>query len=216
MQDLKCVFCEQYKNGCLVIGKRRIKDYILHETPNFLVFPSVGPLVEGHLLIVPKKHCYSIAGLPPDFYEELEALVKSVGQLLTKEYCKPIFFEHGTVSSLANGGTSIDHAHLHALPLNLGLTQILNKKFAKKEIVFLKELKKFFKDEKPYLFFQTPSGQRFCYEVQGRLESQYLRKIIAENIGRSRYWNWRYYPRTKCFLKTLKQLRSANFKKYDY
>ncbi|MGI5825971.1 MAG: HIT family protein [Patescibacteria group bacterium] len=204
--DSDCTFCIQFNRGYKIVGKRKIKNFILYQTPNFVVFSALGPLIEGHLLITPKKHCYSIAGLPPDTYEELESLVKNVGQLLAKEYCKPIFFEHGTVSRLSRGGTSIDHCHLHAVPVNLDLAEILDKKFKKKEVVSLQELKNNFDEQKPYLFYESLTGQRFCYELQEKLESQYLRKVISESIVRKKYWNWREYPRTECFLKTLRKL----------
>lgn len=208
-----CVFCQQDRKGYLTIGKRNIKNCILWETPNFLVWPSVGPLVEGHLLIVPKNHYLSMAELPEELCRELENLIADVRRLFNKKNGKVIFFEHGSAPEcLSKKANSIDHAHLHALPLDFDLSKVLREKFGSAEVTTIKELKTIFKGIKPYIYFESAEGRRFCYDISNECESQCVRKILAENIGRKRYWDWRVYPGTKVFLKTLQNLRCADFK----
>jgi diadenosine tetraphosphate (Ap4A) HIT family hydrolase len=52
-----CAFC-----------KRTEISYILKETPNFLLAADHAPLVEGHVLIIPKQHytCYGVVPNPLD------------------------------------------------------------------------------------------------------------------------------------------------------
>ena len=50
---------ESNKNDCAFCKRTEIS-YILKETPNFLLAADHAPLVEGHILIIPKQHfaCY--------------------------------------------------------------------------------------------------------------------------------------------------------------
>ena len=47
-------------------------DEPLFESPNFVVLPSLGALVEGWLLLVPKKHFICMGELPDSVANEMQ------------------------------------------------------------------------------------------------------------------------------------------------
>jgi diadenosine tetraphosphate (Ap4A) HIT family hydrolase len=84
--------------------------HILKETPRFLLAADHAPLVEGHILIIPKKH-YTCYGDVPDVLDaELFALKSEVQRFFTRFYAPPVFWEHGIFRQ------TVFHAHLHCFP----------------------------------------------------------------------------------------------------
>src|SRR5437870_13220641 len=77
---------------------------IIFETENFVVLPSIGQIVEGYLLIMPKRHANSMAVLDKHLLAELEIVYSKVRQMLSRSYSTPIFYEHGVgISKFGNG-----------------------------------------------------------------------------------------------------------------
>lgn len=94
-----CTFC-----------RRNDIAYVLKETSNFLVAADHAPLVEGHLLIIPKQHYACYGTVPPELDAELFALKREVQQFLDRFYAPIVFWEHGIFRQ------TVFHAHLHCFP----------------------------------------------------------------------------------------------------
>jgi diadenosine tetraphosphate (Ap4A) HIT family hydrolase len=97
--DPSCAFCNP---GELA--------YVLHETPHFRLAADHAPLVEGHLLIIPKAHYACYGEVPAALDEELFALKQLTRQFFTQFYDPPVFWEHGIFRQ------TVFHAHLHCFP----------------------------------------------------------------------------------------------------
>jgi diadenosine tetraphosphate (Ap4A) HIT family hydrolase len=95
----ECAFC-----------KRTEISYILKETPNFLLAADHAPLVEGHILIIPKRHYACYGEVPAALDAELCALKHDVQQFFTHSYAPVVFWEHGIFKQ------TVFHAHLHCFP----------------------------------------------------------------------------------------------------
>ncbi len=95
-----CTFCQQS-----VIAK-----YILKETPTFRIIADHAPLVEGHMLIVPKKHYACYGDVPAELDAELFALKCEIQQFFAQHYATAVFWEHGVFRQ------TVFHAHLHCFP----------------------------------------------------------------------------------------------------
>ena len=54
------------------------KERILYVTENFYVMASLGPIVEGYLLIVSKKHIPACANIPNEIFQEYLDLKEKV------------------------------------------------------------------------------------------------------------------------------------------
>ncbi len=199
---MDCQFCTELKtrkvlfNGEIIEGNR-----ILYETENFFVFPSLGQIVEGYLLIAPKKHYLSIAQIPEELYPELVKIQKKVEEILTRNYSKPLFFEHGPLSETEKGGCCITHAHLHCVPANVNVLDYLKKHFKYIKISSYSDLNK----QTPY-FFLEQSENKFLFSLNEIVPSQYIRQIIARGLNTPEKWNWKSYLGLSELKNTIKKL----------
>jgi len=81
------------------------------ENDDFLAFLDVMPLVEGHVLVIPKKETDYIFDLDEDHFTRLWAFAKSVVPAIEKAIpCRRI--------GIAVIGLEVPHAHIHLVPLN--------------------------------------------------------------------------------------------------
>lgn len=81
------------------------------ETENCLAFLDVSPLVEGHVLVIPKKEVDYIFDMEDDLFSELQLFSKKVAKAIKKVIpCKRI--------GVAVIGLEVPHAHIHLVPIN--------------------------------------------------------------------------------------------------
>lgn len=81
------------------------------ESETCLAFLDIMPLVEGHVLVVPKKEVDYLFDLPENEYRELWDFAKSIAPAIQKAIpCKRI--------GVAVIGLEVPHAHIHLVPLN--------------------------------------------------------------------------------------------------
>jgi len=181
---------------------------ILFQDDFFFVTPSLGPIVEGHLLICSKEHLPAMGYLDKEWGRKLRTIREKIEQIFLEVYGeKALMFEHGEIKGVCkSSGTCIDHLHLHILPLNISLREkIIQDGFGVQEIESLKELADYVKQKKPYLFVHDKNG-RYVSISRENIPSQYLRRITAEKIGEEQ-WGWREFPRKAIFEETLLRLR---------
>ena len=104
---MSCIFC--------TLDKSKRENTILEETTYFYVIPAVGSLVVGYVLILCKRHIYSMAELNNKEQKEYENLIekyRNIFKNINKKY--PIVFEHGSPNiENKTKANSIDHAHTH-------------------------------------------------------------------------------------------------------
>src|SRR5207253_2975641 len=175
---------------------------------NFIAVPSLGQLSEGHTLVVPRQHVYSMGALGTDLLAELDSACDEIRAALTSAYVQPIWFEHGCVSE-REGGCGIYHAHLHAVPVQreLIIPAQLRQQFDEQRITGFDELRASTAAGRPYLFYQGRDGDRYLYEV-GVLPSQFMRRLVADEIG-SANWDWRGVNVEPALLRCVKALETA-------
>jgi diadenosine tetraphosphate (Ap4A) HIT family hydrolase len=101
MFDLDCPFCQI----------NDITAYILHESEHFRIVADHAPLIEGHLLIIPKLHYACYGAVPATLDDELIALRKQVTHFFATYYISPAYWEHGVFRQ------TVFHAHLHCIPI---------------------------------------------------------------------------------------------------
>ncbi|HIH21919.1 MAG: hypothetical protein QT12_C0007G0025 [archaeon GW2011_AR21] len=186
----ECAFCKEFRTGVIELKDIVLKRKVLHESKHFVVFPSLGQITEGYLLIVPKKHHLSIASIPKTQFGELEKVVEKVKKVLAENYCSPIIFEHGCASETKRAGCCIDHAHLHAVPAKASIAGELARKFKSSKIKDYKSLA--LAKKKPY-FFVEEEGSKRLFQIPNAVPSQYIRKLLAFKIGEWLKWDWRVY-----------------------
>jgi len=102
---------EATRSDCTFCQRNSVATYILKETPTFRIVADHAPLLEGHLLIVPREHYNCYGDVPAQLDAELLALKREVQQFLAKFYAPVVFWEHGIFRQ------TVFHAHLHCFPL---------------------------------------------------------------------------------------------------
>ncbi|MGL4597981.1 MAG: HIT family protein [Bacteroidia bacterium] len=93
----------------IVVGE--IPAHKVAETTNCLAFLDVFPLVEGHVLVIPKKEVDHLFDLDEETYLELQLFARSVGKAVRNAIpCKRV--------GVAVIGLEVPHAHIHLVPMN--------------------------------------------------------------------------------------------------
>lgn len=110
MPQADCVFCK------IVAGQ--IPSAKVYEDDACVAFLDIGPLADGHLLIVPKEHYEWITDMSP---EAVAAVTRSVPHLAravmkaTGAAGFNVLQNNGTVS-----GQAVPHVHFHIIPRREG------------------------------------------------------------------------------------------------
>lgn len=180
----KCIICEIIKNP------KYLEDTIIYDNDFLIVKAAKGMVVQGHLLIIPKKHINGFAELSIKELNETKVLVEKISANM-KEYMNSnvILFEHGSLEK-GRHPQSIVHAHLHIIPYNL-----TKKNYEK--IIRECQLKKFEKYEeikkvmhKDYCFFKDQYGKMYLSDSIDFPRS-IIFKVIAEQEGIDNDYEWR-------------------------
>ena len=175
-----CPFCKLDTND--------ISNTIIEETNNFFILPSKGSLCEGYLLIVPKKHIFSMNELNDLEKNELFQLLKKYRENFYKIYNKyPIFFEHGSTSVNNNSSSSISHAHIHIVNHNFKKQEQLIKELNMQKVT-LNEFLKY--NNHSYISYITPQFN-FYITYNFKPISQQMRIFIANDLNLNNQYNWR-------------------------
>jgi len=93
------------------IINREIPGDIVAENDDYIAFLDINPLVEGHVLVVPKQETDYIFDLEDDLFSGLHLFAKKVAKALEKSVdCIRI--------GVAVVGLEVPHVHIHLVPLN--------------------------------------------------------------------------------------------------
>jgi diadenosine tetraphosphate (Ap4A) HIT family hydrolase len=204
-----CDYCDEFLGGfhntfrSLYGGA--IESRVLHKTQNFRVFPTIGQLVEGYLLIAPERHYAAIDEMPCELVEELADLCTSLEAIVSQMYGPTVWFEHG-VRGPVNGGCGIYHAHLHFMPFSRASEPLnaLQQQFSFQLFSDFQELTKQSVLLPSYLLYRNPDARLYLFDT-GPLPSQYMRKLLAESLS-DQNWDWRKAGREETLIMTMRRL----------
>jgi ATP adenylyltransferase len=112
-----CLFCRKR------IENRDRENLILHRGKYGFVMMNKFPYNNGHLMVVPNRHCPDFEALQDDEIEELFHLLKAATGVLKNTLC-PQGFNIGVNIGKA-GGAGEDHLHVHVVPRWAGDTNFM-------------------------------------------------------------------------------------------
>lgn len=93
------------------IVKGEVPSYKVAEDDKFLAFLDVQPIIEGHVLVIPKKEIDYIFDIEDQLLGEYMAFAKMVAKKMDKVFdCKKI--------GMTVVGLEVPHAHIHLMPIN--------------------------------------------------------------------------------------------------
>ena len=101
-----CIFCR--------IVRKDLPCSVVFEDEVILAFMDIGPLAEGHLLVIPKPHFENVSDLPADLMAAVAAHFPSLGRALmavTGATGFNILANEGAVA-----GQEVGHVHFHLIP----------------------------------------------------------------------------------------------------
>lgn len=183
----------------------------LYQTSNFCVLPSLGSLVAGWLLIVPKRHFICMGALSPGLRQELDDLKRRVGAVVRRRYGQVCVFEHGPSRPNHSIGCSVDHAHLHLVPITFDLVDAARSHMpvdAAWGAATLDDCCVAYAKGSDYLYIEQPMGSGLI-AVHSNFGSQVFRKAIAARLGRPGRFNWREYPEVDVVARTVSDFASS-------
>jgi len=205
-----CRFCDKFggkENIYQEINHPERADTILCRTKSFFVIPTLGQFVEGYLLIVPKEHFTCIGKIPRVNFLELIRLIDEVRKILHNIYGSAILMEHGPRTEYEKAGCCIDHAHLHVVPVgrDVDISGKILKHFVGRKIIELSDLIEQIEKHGSYLFFEDTKKNKWVFDAQ-IVPKQYLRRLLAVELGISDKWDWRNYPGLEEIDRTIRKL----------
>lgn len=181
MNEKPCPFCDQDE-----FASRTVL-----ETRGFIVTPTFGQVVEGYVLIIPKRHMACLGALNDEELSEYEDVHDRMRTAIRQAYgVDAIAFEHGVV------GQTVAHAHMHMVPppQGAGFLSRIVEDFPSFEITSsFRSLQNAYRLDGRYLAYEKPSLDMYLFRIpeEEKPRPQYLRLLFAEAAGRPERGNWR-------------------------
>lgn len=158
--------------------------YPLFETKDFRVICDGHPLIEGHILIIPKQHLSCIGEYPAELLEKFIKLDELVSDFVKKTYGSVSSFEHGKF------GQTVFHSHVHYMPYKGNALDIVPEgKHKITKINSIRDLKKYYEKDGGYLYF-TIGNDKWIVDPS-LVAPRFFRDRFARALGRSERGNWK-------------------------
>jgi histidine triad (HIT) family protein len=88
-----------------------IPSYKITENEKFFAFLDIYPLVQGHVLVVPKIEVDKIFDVPDEYLSEMLVFAKPIAKAIEKSFrCNRC--------GISVIGLEVAHAHMHLVPIN--------------------------------------------------------------------------------------------------
>lgn len=185
-------------------------EHLLLETDNFRVVADIHPLMEGHILIIPKEHLSCVGEFSPEIFVEFESLYKKFSLFLQTTYGKVSTFEHGKI------GQTVFHAHVHLLPYEGVLEDIVSKKNLLIPVTSIQDTQKYFQKYGQYLFVSIGLHSWMVDVALG--QPRFFRDRFAAALGAPERGDWKsMHQNIELMKKALAEIASlmAKWKSYD-
>jgi diadenosine tetraphosphate (Ap4A) HIT family hydrolase len=183
---------------------------VLAENAVGVVMPSLGALVPGHVLVMPKVHVRSFVSAPSDVQGKLEELTQLTRRALSSQLGLPVhMFEHGSSKHGTRVACSVEHAHRHLIPTTaaVGAPIAAAVNWAP---VGQRRLRDIVGDCE-YLHYQSADGESLAATAPlGGYESQLLRRLFATELRIPDAWNWRVHPQLENVRATIDLFATAH------
>jgi|CXWL01.1.fsa_nt_gi histidine triad (HIT) family protein len=105
-RDPECIFCK--------VVAAQMPAFVVHEDQTTIAFLDVGPLAEGHLLLVPREHHTRLSDMPAQLAADLGSQLPQLGRALMKVTSASSF--NVLCNEGADAGQVVRHVHFHLIP----------------------------------------------------------------------------------------------------
>jgi hypothetical protein len=207
---------EKPKEGCFLCDPEPWR--VVFSGRTVRVIAALGPLCEGYVIVSPKDHTHTSAQLVGECLWEFLCTASLVQTALRLQY-RPGYtaYEHGKTGACRvleeqdDFSTFCHHCHrvfvprpsdcLERLRANFGNMHVLSKP---EEITALADV--------PYVYYETSFGDsavtRVAFTDGGSLPSQFMRRILVDELKLERHYDWSIDPNYAGISATVAALRS--------
>ena len=197
-------------NDCLFC--RTPEERVIYRFKDYFLYVGLGPILSGHILIIPNRHIKSFTNLPPDHRSTFYNIKENIKTAFEKYFGACLMFEHGNHK---NGIGLHSHAHLHVIPTKLrDDIRCHIQTYNHSEILgdYKSENSEQLLDQE-YLFVDGVSDSieispRF-YTFQEWPRKYFVRYLVLKATHRSlRELDWEKYPKVNVMKKTIEITKS--------
>jgi diadenosine tetraphosphate (Ap4A) HIT family hydrolase len=186
--------------------------YKLETSDNFYIICDSHPLIEGHILIIPKQHLSCIGVYPSDIIEELQTLYQKTKYFLHDTYGSVSTFEHGIV------GQTVFHSHIQMFPYKGKIDTIIPE--GEQHITTIGniiDLQKVYAQDQQYMFVSIEEKNWIIDKDLGK--PGFFRIRFGKALGREERARWKEMDKNKVLMQQgdeyIKQLMDA-WKQYSF
>jgi|SRR5579883_3313012 len=176
---------------------RDLWDTPVFESRSFVALPTVGALVEGWLLVVPRTPALSYAGITAELFREFEMFLEEVALRVQSVYGPVSIFEHGPSRVASTVGCGVDYAHFHVVPTPCDLltgAQQIAPNVVWRKVSSVKNIRELKNSPNGYWFLQQMHGSSSSYIgscTDENAPSQLFRRVIASHLGIPSAYDWK-------------------------
>jgi len=185
-------------------------DQEILRTDRLVAVPSAGALVAGWTLIVPRRPMLNLASATVEERGAIELAASQIAKQLAQAGEQIWFFEHGSRNVGGVMGCGVDQAHLHIVPLNFDLGAAIAQRSGDDIAWMVVTESETPLDALPetgeYIAFWSISDLRPRIGMVRRPVSQWVRRVIADELGIGAEWDYRSYPQKVRVQQTLQRL----------
>ena len=193
--DSTCDFClEIHKSENSTFHRlygELLPDRILFENEHFICIPTIGQIIEGSLLILPKEHLFALASMPRVHVDAFQELLAKANALFTQS----IVFEHGCWPKEGHN-CGVYHAHAHVVPI---LTPFIPNELLKDPVACsdLNSCFKYLNGKTEYALYVDLDGIPYYMLPNANntetFESQYFRRWLVSRFRPEKEFDWKGY-----------------------
>ncbi|MGQ3228756.1 MAG: HIT family protein [Blastomonas fulva] len=185
-------------------------DQEILRTDHLVAVPSAGALVAGWTLLVPRRPMLNLTAATAKEKRAIELAARQIGEQLEQTGEQIWFFEHGSRNAGGVMGCGVDQAHLHIVPLTFDLGSAISCRAGEEITWTVAEKSNTPLDSLPatgeYIAFWSMLDRRPNIGMVRRPVSQWMRRVIAEEMGIGAEWDYQSHPQTDRVQQTLQRL----------
>lgn len=179
-------------------GERAFWDVPIYETASFVAVPSLGALVPGWMLIIPRRSVLNTRALDHSERDELRRLVGRMSADMSVFTGELFIFEHGSQNVGSVVGCGVDQAHIHLVPLPFDLLEAAVS-FGDASIKWRAPLVTtdyfdLLPADAEYVNVWHPRSGAGLSGIMSTPQSQWVRRVIAGELGKDQAWDYKVHP----------------------
>lgn len=106
MSETDCIFCK------IIAGK--IPSNKVYEDESVFAFLDIGPLSDGHTLVIPKEHCVKLHQCDADVMADLGSIIGKIAKAVIDAVGVEDY--NVTCNNGRLAGQLVEHLHFHIIP----------------------------------------------------------------------------------------------------